>query len=425
VTLTIKQAYAKLGKEMKLRATTTVQKRLRRGVLIAMCFVLLAAGVTSTTLFSRKTYADQYDDQINALQSQIDSYNAQASQLAQQAQTLQRAVDELNAQIGVLQAQIDLSQAKHDKLVAQIADTETQIQNNKDALGQVLADLYVNSQVTPIEMLASSKNISDYLDKQAFRSSMQDQLTSTIDQIQKLETQLKQEKVDVDRTLGDQKNAQGALDAKRAEQQNLVAQTQGEESRYQQLASDAQAQQAQVRAQQQAYLASLYNRGGGARLIAGGAAPDYPWNRSNCPMGGELGYGGNLVYYSFGGADGSGGDGHSYGCRQCASYVAWRVARETGYYPENWGNATNFPESAQSVGYRVGYAPRAGSIGVIRGTGAAPEGHVAWVESVNGDGSLTVSQYNYNYNYPSPTGWGLYSEMVVPASSYNIYVYIK
>ena len=409
---------------MKLRTATpaSVKSIVKRATLVLV--VLLIAVVTPIQI-SQSVSADQYDDKINALQQDINRAQAQAAQLAAQAQTLQTAVAQIQSQVTIIQSQIDISQAKYDKLVAQIADTEKQIKDNQDALGDIIADLYVDAKISPLEMLASSNNISDYLDKQEYRNSVRDQLASTINKIKELKTQLTNQKIDVERTLGDQQNSRNALAQEQQKQQDLLNQTQGQEAAYQQLAAQAKAQQAEVRAQQQAYLSSLYNSGGGARLIAGGAAPDYPWDKNDCPMGGELGYGGNLVYYSYRGSNGIGGDGHSYGCRQCASYVAWRVARETRYYPENWGNATNFPESAETVGYSTGYAPRDGSIGVIRGTQYAPEGHVAWIESDNGDGTLTVSQYNYNYNYPSPLGWGLYSKMIVPANSYNVYVYIK
>ena len=53
--------------------------------------------------------------------------------------------------------------------------------------------------------------------------------------------------------------------------------------------------------------------------------------------------------------------------------------------------------------------------------GGSPEGHVAWVEAVNGDGTIVVSQYNYNYG----AGWGMYSEMRLSASVFSEYVYIK
>ena len=392
---------------------------------VSLVFIALLIAISAPISMIKRVSADQYDEKIAALQRDIDNYNVQATQSANQAKTLQAAVADLQNQTSIIQAQIDISQAKYDKLVSQIADTEKQIKNDQDALGKTIASMYVDDKITPLEMIASSKSIGDYLDKQEYRSSVRSQLTGTISKIKDLKTQLTNQKADVERALGDQINSKKALASKQQEQQNLLDQTQGQEATYQQLAAQAQSQQAEVRAQQQAYLSSLYNSGGGARLIAGGAAPDYPWGKSNCPMGGELGEIGNLVYYSYGGSNGEGGDGHSYGCRQCASYVAWRVARETNYYPENWGNATDFPASAQSVGYSTGYTPRAGSIGVISGTQSAPEGHVVWVEYVNDDNTLTVSQYNYNYNYPSPLGWGLYSKMVVPANSYNVFIYIK
>ncbi len=408
---------------MKLSITKPASiSRVKKSILVS--FALLFAFAVPIQV-ATQVKADKYDDIINALQQDINDAQAQATQLSAQAKTLQSAISLLQNKVSIIQSQIDLSQAKYDKLVVQIADTEKKIQDNQDALGQTIADLYVEDKVSPIEMLASSSNIGDYLDKQEYRNSVREELLATIGKVKDLKASLAKQKSDVEKVLGDQQNSKNALAKEQSNQQNLLNETQGQEAAYQQLAASAQARQAEVQAQQQAYLASLYNSGGGARLIAGGAAPDYPWTKSSCPMGGELGYNGNLVYYSFGGSNGEGGDGHSYGCRQCASYVAWRVARETNYYPENWGNATNFPESAGTVGYSSGSAPRAGSIGVIRGSYNAPEGHVVWVESVNGDGTLTVSQYNYNYNWPSALGWGLYSKMVVPASSYNVYIYIK
>lgn len=120
-----------------------------------------------------------------------------------------------------------------------------------------------------------------------------------------------------------------------------------------------------------------------------------------------------------GGADGNGGDGHGYGCRQSASYVAWRVAKETGKY-YSWGNAVNFTQSAINAGYEEGEA-RAGSIAVMDpATSGASEGHVAWVEAVN-DNTVTISQYNYNYG----AGYGMYSMINMPASAFDHYIHIK
>lgn len=378
--------------------------------LLVFLSVLIMLGVS--TQIVQRVSADQYDDKINALQQDIDGYNAQAAQLADQAKTLQSAIAGLQSQAAVIQAQIDISQARYNQLVIQIAETEQKIEDNKTALGKTIASMYVDDQITPLEMFASSKSIGDYMDKQEYRTSVRSQLTGTIAKIKKLKVQLDIQKVDISRVIGDQQNSKSALVAKQNEQQNLLDQTKGEEAAYQQLITTNQAKQQQIREEQQAAIAAAINSSGGATLIKGGVAGGYPWGSSNCSM---------IGYYSLEGSDGNGGDGRGYGCRQCASYAAWRVAKETEYYPVNWGNATNFPASARAVGYQTGYSPRPGSLAVMLGTGSAPEGHVAWVESVNDDGTIIVSQYNYNYG----AGWGMYSEMKLSASVFQEYVYIK
>jgi len=146
--------------------------------------------------------------------------------------------------------------------------------------------------------------------------------------------------------------------------------------------------------------------GGGYVLINSGLLSDYGWNESNCPM---------WSFYSTGGADGNGGDGYGYGCRQCASYVAWKIAKETGRY-YSWGNAINFTANAKAAGYVEG-DPRDGSIAVMD---VGYYGHVAWVEAVS-DGQVLISQYNYNYG----AGWGMYSEMWLPISAFDHYIHIK
>jgi surface antigen len=125
-----------------------------------------------------------------------------------------------------------------------------------------------------------------------------------------------------------------------------------------------------------------------------------------------------MSWYSTGGSDGNGGDGRGYGCRQCASYVAWKVARETGIYYK-WGNGGDFARNAIAAGYQnLGRSPQPGSLAVMWGT----PGHVAWVEGVSADGRyVTVSQYNYDYG----AGYGMYSEMVLATGFFDQYVKIK
>ncbi len=362
---------------------------------------------------SRPVLADEYDAKIAALQNQIDTYNAQAGALKAQGDTLQAALSRISNDKARIQAQLDLSVAKEKQLNEQIVANQKKLDQNKSVLGDTLADLYVDDSITPLEMLASSSNIADYVDKSANQEQVQKSVQQAIAQINKLKATLEAQRKDVQRVLADQKNTRDALAAKEAEQANLVAQTRGQQSAYEQLSAKSKSEQEAVRQQQQAAIAARFAGAGGATLIASGAAGDYPWNSSNCQMSG---------YYSMGGADGNGGDGKGYGCRQCASYAAWRVAKETGMYPMYWGNATNLPSSARSAGFGTGYSPRAGSLAVMHSAkSGGPEGHVGYVEAVYDNGDVLISQYNYNYG----AGYGMYSQMRMSAAAWDEFIYIK
>lgn len=367
--------------------------------------------LTTTLQVAKNVRADDFDQRIAEVQRQIDDYQAQAGKLAAQADSLQKELNSLTAQKNVIQGQIDLKQAEHDKLVAQIADNEKKIAENQDALGKTIADLYVSSDISPLEMLASSRSISDYVDKEAYQNSIRDSLTDTIASIKKLKKQLEAQKKDVDRVLAEQKFARDELAAKESQQAQLVAQTRGQEAAYQRLVGERESQKLTLQKQQQAAIEAALRRAGGPINILPGDPNKggYPW---------EAGCWVDANAYSHGGADGMGGDPLGYGCRQCVSYTAWKVGQRTGSFPRYWGNANQWPASARATGYQTGSTPRANSVGVIS---AGAYGHVVWVEAVNGDGTVDVSQYNY-YNAGGP-GWGNYSKMRVSAATYDTYIY--
>lgn len=398
---------------MKINIKKSLSKiSIKKVLLIAIVF---AVAIALPSQLNQKVSADQYDDKINSLQKDIEKYKAESDRLNAQAITLESALAALANQKAAIQAQIDISQAKYDKLLIEIAETEKKIKDNQDALGITIASLYVDDDITPIEMLASSKTIGEYLDKQEYRNSIRDELTSTIAKVKELKEALTKQKIDVKKLLDSQKDQRASLVAKEQEQANLLSATKGQESEYQKLISSSQAQIAEARATQ-ALLNARIQGSGGFTLIDGGSLVDYPWNASNCPMWG---------YLSTGGSNGNGGDGYGYGCRQCASYVAWRFAKETGLYP-SWGNAVDFTANAIAAGYVEG-VPQAGSIAVMDPAKAGQSyGHVAWVESDPYTNSLghtviQVSQYNYDYGQ----GYGMYSLMELSVNAFDHYIHIK
>lgn len=76
-----------------------------------------------------------------------------------------------------------------------------------------------------------------------------------------------------------------------------------------------------------------------------------------------------------------------------------------------YGNAGyNWISAAQSQGRATGTTPRAGAVAVMNG-------HVAYVESVNGDGSYVVSEMGWNYKA------GNFNQRTVGAGAFGGFIY--
>jgi surface antigen len=102
--------------------------------------------------------------------------------------------------------------------------------------------------------------------------------------------------------------------------------------------------------------------------------------------------------------------------RECTSFVAWRMNDANGIVFKNgmqggsWGNATNWAANAAKLGYLVDGNPVVGAIAqwsANEGGDAGQFGHVAWVQSVASDGTVTVEEYNYLYPHDYDTRSGV------------------
>ncbi len=389
--------------QMKTRSTTPVSTPFyKRAMLVTVSVFMI---VSTPFAFTKPAKADKYDQQIAALQRDINQYNSQASKLGQKRQSYENKLAQLNNEKAQIQARIGLTIAKANKLQKEIKENQAKITANKDELGETIADLYVGGSISPLEMLASSNNIGDYLDKQTYQVSIRDNLKGTIDTINALKKKLEDQKASVERVLAEQNRAKSALAKKEAEQAELIRVTRGKESAFQKLSGKAKQQRAEVQRQQQAAIEAALSRSGSGPVIIGSGGGGYPW-ASGCNVGEDL--------YSHGGPNGDGTDPLGYACRQCTSYAAYKILQHTGREYRYLGNANMWPANFSNKGS----SPRKNSVGVVT---SGQYGHVVWVDSVNGDGTINISQYNY-YNAGGP-GYGHFSRMKVPASSFDTYIY--
>jgi surface antigen len=342
----------------------------KRVVLLLMsASVLLAAGGGLVT-------ADQFDEQIKQLQQENSSNKKAADDLSAQASSYQDAVDKLASQINSIQQAIVATQKQSDELQVQIDANQAKLDQEKRVLGVNIKTMYLEGKISTLEILAASKDLSEFVDKEQYRSAVQDKVKTSVDKITALKQQLQKQQQQLQDYIKQQKAQQDQLAADEAKQSQMLAYTEGQKAAYDQLIKTNQAKISDLRSQQAAANARLFS---GANLVLGTACDTahgdtYPSPWCSAAQDSMIDYWGMFN-------------------RECVSYTAWKVS-ESGRYMPYWGgigNANQWDDNARASGIPVDTSPRAGDV-AIKNSG--PYGHAMYVESVNANGTINISQYN-------------------------------
>ncbi|HYH36001.1 MAG TPA: CHAP domain-containing protein [Candidatus Saccharimonadales bacterium] len=317
-------------------------------------------------------HADQYDEQINALNAQNGASRKVVNDLAAQAGTYQEAIGVLQAQINGLQAELNANVARQTDLQAQIVAKQAEVDKQKAYLGEDIRMMYIDGQLTTIEELATSKDLSDYVDKESYRTSVQNKIDATIKQIAALQAKLQKQKSELDVLVNSQKQQNEQLANAKYQQDQLLAYNEGQQAAFNQQIKSNNGKIAELRRQQLAANARFIGGPAGSGATCGGG---YPAKWCNIPMDSVL-------------------DTWGMYNRECVSYTAFRVAASGRYMP-GWGwasrgNANQWDDNARAAGIPVDGNPRPGDVAI---SNSGFYGHAMYVEAVNGN-TITVSQYN-------------------------------
>jgi peptidoglycan DL-endopeptidase CwlO len=335
-------------------------------MLLVAVLILLAAAIVP------RVRADQYDEQISALRARSAQAQTLLSDLQAQASSYQDAISKLQAQIDAVQQLINANLARQAELQVQITANENELAKQRGFLAADIKTMYVDGEPTTIEMLATSRNLSEFVDKEEYRTTVQKKIQETLKKINTLQNQLKAQQETVTALLKDQQAQQGQLDSDRSQQAQLLAMNEGQQQQYNQQIRTNQAKIAELRRQQAIENAKLFGNG----LVNVPDTTGYPWVNAAFPGGGYDPWG--MEY------------------RQCVSYTAWKVYRQSGYM-YGWGNigmgnANQWDDDARAAGLRVDNDPRGEVVVGIKNS--QPFGHAVYVDYVYGNGDIYISQYN-------------------------------
>jgi len=378
---------------MKTKVSRYLSSRFKAGLLAAFSAVLVGASIMPT--LSSRAGADSFDDQINALNQANASNRSILDGLKDQAASYQDAINQLQVQINGIQASINENEALQADLQSQIEEAQRQIDARRSQLASDVKAMYVDGTPSTLEVLANSKNLSDFVDKQEYRTTVQNKLQDTLKQIAALQAELQQKKAEVEALLTQENAQKDQLASARAEQSRMLSYNKSQQADYNAEITANSKKISQLRSQQAAANRAL---SGGGGVIAG-----------------DPGHGGYPAKWDNAAQDSMVDSWGMYN-RECVSYTAWKVYQTYGYMPY-WGgvgNANQWPGNARRAGIPTSSTPQAGTVAIWN---VGYYGHAMWVEAVNDDGSIWISQYNYDYN-------GHYSEMLVSASMAKNLTYI-
>ena len=391
---------------------------------------LLTFVVTGTALalgaLAPSVNAQDIDSQISSANSQIQNLNNQKQAVASQVDQLSQDLSNVQSRINSVQAEQETAKANLEVLKAEISKLETLIAERNERLKDQARAVQVNGARSYLDFLLNADSITDVVNRigvivdlvGANRQLMQEQArdkeqVETKEQAQKAnlaqqeanEAQLQNLQSELSATFNKHKatlanlsneelEAIAARDGLVQEKERLAAEkarADAEKAAAQKAAEEA--KEAMLKATEEAVAKAAATPAAAtastpATIAAKSEAASTPAKAANIVVGG-----------SFAAPDPSfvaALNGGYFG--QCTYYMYNRFAqlgspiRTTGL-----GNAAEWPANAAAAGYGVSSTPRAGTAIVFqRGVGGADPvyGHVGFVERVNADGSLFISEMN-------------------------------
>ncbi|GAC1500813.1 MAG: hypothetical protein NVS1B10_04650 [Candidatus Saccharimonadales bacterium] len=360
-----------------------------------------SAGLAALILLivsSQVVHADTIQQQIDSLNNQNTQNKQTVDDLQLRASSYQDAITKLQQQIGGIIGAIQAGEIQQAKLQQQIIEDQQKIELKKQQLSATLKTMYLDGQTTAIEELATSKNLSDYVDKQEYRTTVQNQLNATIKEVAALQQQQQAQKLQVGQLIETEKIQQAQLASDQQQQANLLSLNQGQQGAYNQQIktnqskiSSLQAEQARINAQNSRQV-NIHVGGGSI-----GAVGPSSGNGGYCDNG--HGNGGYPLDWCNAGQDSiltSGG----FPNRECTSFAYWYFTSVEGKSlyvngdAKQWVNTANRP---------VDRTPETGAIAVST---AGPYGHVLIVLATPGQsyggtvappGYVITMSMNYDY----------------------------
>lgn len=344
--------------------------------------------------------ANCVSDECKAAEEEKKTSEAMSSKAKENATLLAAEIETLEKEIVEIEGRIEKNQEIADSLAKEIEETTAKLLSQQEALAKLLVEIHFEDQPDAISMLAGSKSLSDFSEKQARAETVRAQISLSANAVKHTKEELENKKAQIDQIIADAEAQRAQIDANRKKQEQMKTQYEEDAETFDEKARAAQ----KIMAEEIAKEIAKNNATG--RVVASGTN-SYPY-QNRCPQ--ENWYFTGRYLYGYGG----------YIC-ECTSYAGYKAYEYYGVTISSWGNAKYWGNSALAHGYTYDSTPEAHTVGFST---AGTYGHVVWIETVNSDGTVDLSEYNNSYSSVSGSIADFGYRTHVPASSYK-YIHFR
>ena len=210
-------------------------------------------GKINEEITQKKSKIEELSKDIEVYKQAIAAKRTETLTLKNHIGILDDDIHAVELEIEKLQQEIDATTLEIENLKLDIRGQEEKISEHKDTLEELLRILYRNDQKSVLDIILENNSFSEYYNYSHSLISLNGELTDTVQQIKDLKTTLEEKKAELEVKIADLGNFQidlstkkDTLLAQKNEKNNVLEQTQSDESKFQELVEDVKSEQDSV-----------------------------------------------------------------------------------------------------------------------------------------------------------------------------------
>ena len=210
-------------------------------------------GKLNEEITQKKSKIEELTKDIEVYKQAIAAKRTETLTLKNHIGILEDDIHAVELEIEKLQQEIDATTLEIENLKLDIRVQEEKISEHKDTLEELLRILYRNDQKSVLDIILENNSFSEYYNYSHSLISLNGELTDTVQQIKDLKTTLEEKKAELEVKIADLGNFQidfstkkDTLLAQKNEKNNVLEQTQSDESKFQELVEDVKSEQDSV-----------------------------------------------------------------------------------------------------------------------------------------------------------------------------------